>query len=305
MKRRDVRLDRDVAALLAARAFTEIRYLAGDARRRSADSSLDEDLERIRFLADLCHNMPGIARPRSWRPSRRGTSGSSLQQAMATRPMSWTWNTTGSQGRAWMLRHIEQGGRRWTPPPPLPIRGKGPLPMTLRQRVSVLLRRWPVRAPAGRQPLPAEARALKALDTDAVCALYEEAGRLRLGLGAGGPWLRAHLDLDGVHYLVPDPANYYWPGNRDSHGGAIRWWQCTALLRMYDGDQVSSMIAVLPETFTALPSTLTRREQLRLVHLARVTQRDAYLWSRDHKAGCDPQLCGYLAEAAEEPPTDN
>lgn len=98
MRRRDARLDRDIAALLAARAFMEIRYLAEDVRRRSEDNCADEDLERIRFLADVCHNLPGIARPRPWRPSRRGTSGSSLQQAMAKRPMSWTWHTTGPEG---------------------------------------------------------------------------------------------------------------------------------------------------------------------------------------------------------------
>ncbi|GAA0969676.1 hypothetical protein [Actinocorallia libanotica] len=305
MSRRQARLDRDVAALLAAHAFTEIRYLAGDVRRRSTDSSPDEDLERIRFLADLCHNLPGIARPRPWRPSRRGTAGSSLEQAIAERPLSWTWHTTGPEGHTWMLRHIEQAGRNWTPPPPLPAHRKDPSPLTLRQRVGILLGRWPVRAPAGHQPLPAQAHVLKALNTDAVCALYEEAGRLRLGLGAGGPWLRAHLDPDGVHYLVPDPADYYWPGRSSSRGGTIRWWQCTGLLRMYDGEQVSCMVAVLPETFTALPSTLPRREQLRLVHRARATERDTHLWGRDHKAHCAPQLCGYVPETADNPPPAN
>jgi hypothetical protein len=305
MRRSNARLDRDVAALLAARAFTEIRYLAGEVRRRSQDSARDEDLDRIRFLADLCHDMPGIARPRPWRPSRRGTSGSSLQQAMAKRPMSWIWNTTDPHGRAWMLSHIEQQGRTWTPPPPLPVHRKDPSPMTLRQRAGVLLGRWPVRTPAGHRPLPAEAHILKVLDTAAVCRVYEEAGRLRLGLGKGGSWLRAHLDPDGVHYLVPDPANYYWPGNPDARGGKIRWWQCTALLRMYDGEQVSSMVALLPETFIALPSTLPRREQLRLVHRARSTGRDTYLWGRDHKAECDPKLCGYVPETTDSPPADN
>ncbi|MEV6931933.1 hypothetical protein AB0M46_46620 [Dactylosporangium sp. NPDC051485] len=152
--------------------------------------------------------------------------------------------------------------------------------------------------------LPAEARVLKALDIDAICALHEEAGRLRLGLGTGGPWLRAHLDPDGVHYLVPDPASYYWPGNPDGKGGTIRWWQCTALLRMCDGEQVTGMIAVLPETFTALPSTLRRSEQLRLAHVARTTERDTYLWGRDHKADCSPQLCGYVPEVSDVPPPE-
>jgi hypothetical protein len=295
-RRRDARLDRDVAALLAAMAFTEIRSLAGNVRRTSEGWSADQDLDRIRFLADLCHNMPGIARPGRWRPSRRGAPPSSFEQASMKRPMIWTWNTTGPEGRAWMLRHIEQRGLTWTPPPPLPGHRKGPAPMTLRQRVGVLPGRWPVSAPAGHQPLPPEAHVLKALDTDAICALYEEAGRLRLGLGSGGPWLRAHLDLDGVHYLVPDPADYYWPGRSDGRGGKIRWWQCTALLRMSDGEQVSNMLAVLPETFTALPSSLPRRQQLRLVHLARATERDTYLWGRDHKAECSPPRCSYTPE---------
>jgi hypothetical protein len=156
--------------------------------------------------------------------------------------------------------------------------------MTLRQRADVLLARWPVGAPLGREPLPANAHVLKALDTDTICALYEEAGRLRLGLGKSGSWLPAHLARDAVHYLVPDTASYYWPGTPSARGGTIRWWQCTALLRMRDGEQVRNMIAVLPETFTALPSTLARREQVRLVNLASNINRDTYLWGRDHKA---------------------
>ena len=156
--------------------------------------------------------------------------------------------------------------------------------MTPRQWVGVHLGRWPVRPPSGRRPLPAHARVLKALDADAVCALYEEAGRLRLGLGGDAAWLRDHLDLDGVHYLMPDPASYYWPGNPDGKGGTIRWWQCAALVRMSDGEQVTGMVAVLPETFVALPSTLARRRQLRLAHRIRATERDTYLWGRDRTA---------------------
>ncbi|TDC76618.1 hypothetical protein [Actinomadura sp. 7K507] len=302
---REARRDREVAALLAARAFVEIRHVAGNVRRAPEDWSPEDDLERVRFLADLCHNLPGIARPPVWKPSRRGAPAGSIRQAMTKRPMGWTWHTTGPEGRAWMLRHIEQAGRSWTPPPPLPARRKGPSPMTLRQRAGVLLGRWPVRPPDGRQALPAEAHVLKALDADAICALYEEAGRLRLGLGTGGPWLRAHLDTDSVHYLVPDPANYYWPGTPSGRGGEIRWWQCTALLRMRDGEQVTGMLAVLPETFEALPSTLPRREQVRLVHRARAAERDTYLWGRDHKAECDPQTCGFVPETTGSPPPDD
>jgi hypothetical protein len=67
MTRRESELDRDTAALLAARAFTEIRHPAGSARLESGDSP-EETLERIRFLANLGHNLPGVSRHRR-RPS--------------------------------------------------------------------------------------------------------------------------------------------------------------------------------------------------------------------------------------------
>lgn len=275
--------DRQAAAFLAARAFIEIRHLA---RRESEEPLPAEDLKRIWFLADLCHNMPGVARPRAWRPSRRNAPMRTRDRVRAERPMSWTWNTTGAEGRAWILERLGEAGHRWTPPPPLPTARTGPPRLTLRQRIGVP-GRWPVRPPTGCSPLPRPARVLKVVDADTICALYEEAGRLRLGLGSGNPWLRAHLDSDAVHYLVPDPAAYYWPDEER------RWWQCTALLRMSDGEQVTGMIAVLPETFTALPSTLSRRRQRRLLHLTRATERDTYLWGRDHETQCGPEHCGY------------
>jgi hypothetical protein len=70
---------------------------------------------------------------------------------------------------------------------------------------------------------------------------------------------------------------------------------------MSGGEQVGSMLAVLPETFIALPSNLPRKEQLRLIHRARSTERDTYLWGRDHEAECDPQLCGYVPEIDNPP----
>ncbi|WP_406286847.1 hypothetical protein [Streptomyces sp. NBC_00209] len=303
MRSQEAELDRDIAALLAARAFTEIRHLAGSAQHVAQDNSPDEALDRIRFLANLSHNLPGVARPTPRKPTRRGKSPGSFDQAMAERPMSWVWNTAGPEARAWMLRHIEQAGRTWTPPPPLPASRKDPSPRTPQQWASLLLRRWPVKAPAGRQPLPPVANVLKVLDTEAICALHDEARRLRLGLGGGAAWLRAHLAPDGVHYLLPDPAHYYWPGTPDGRGGKIDWWQCTTLLQMYNGEQVSGMVAVLPETFTALPSTLPRKAQLRLVHRVRSIERDTSLWGRDHNAECAPHLCGYVPEANDNAPT--
>ncbi len=268
--------DAEAAAIIAGRALVEIRYLTRQTQPPDERANVD-NLDRIGFLADLCHNLPGIAHQ-----SGRNRA------ARKVRAMQWTWNTTGPEGQALMLGWIDQAGCRWTPPPPLPIPQKGPPRLPAWQRIG-LPGTWPVRTPPGRAPLPRQARVLKALDTDAICAVYEEAGRLRLGLGKGAPWLRAHLDPRATHYLVPDPAPCYWP----DPNGKICWWQCRALLRMTDGEQVSSTVAVLPETFAALPAHVPRSQQHRLLRLARATQRDTHLWGLDHQAECDPQRCGY------------
>ncbi|GGM67718.1 hypothetical protein GCM10011608_61170 [Micromonospora sonchi] len=281
--------DRTVAGLLAYHALIEIRSSAGKSRRQPETASTDEVLERIRFLADLAHNLPLVARPQGrWRPSRPGLI-SRRDRAMQTRPMSWTWNTSGERGREWILRHIAQAGYRWTPPPPLPAPRKDAAAWNLRQGLRVLAG-WPVRTPPGRQPLPRQARILKALDRDQMYALYEEAGSRRLGMGSASPELRAHLDPNAPHYLFPDPADYYWP-NEDRP-----WWECRVLLRMVDGEPITGSLTVLPETFTALPSTVSGIRQRRLALTARMLERDYYLWWRDHEKDCSPQRCGYPAE---------
>jgi hypothetical protein len=99
------------------------------------------------------------------------------------------------------------------------------------------------------------------------------------------------LDPDGTHYLIPDPALYYWPGP-----DTMRWWQCRELLRMVDGTQVTSSVAVLPERFAALPDNLSHRQQRRLAYIIRATRYDLHLWGLDHKAECNPDRCGYPAD---------
>jgi hypothetical protein len=283
--------DGELALLLTARALVEIRNLAASAQQTPEENPSADALDRIRFLADLVHNLPLTATPSTRQPSRRGKAPSRREQAMEARPMSWTWNTCGDDGRAWIAEQIEAAGRRWTPPPPLPTPRKGVPALSMRQRIG-LLAGWPVKTPPGCPPLPRDANVLKALDSEAVLALHEEAGRLRLGLGKGGPWMRAHLDSTATHYLFPDPADYYWP---DPAAGR-NWWQCRLLLRMADGEQVTSILAVLPDTFLALPSTVPPLRQRRLAHIARTLERDTYLWSRSHEADCEPQRCGYTPQ---------
>lgn len=64
-----------------------------------------------------------------------------------------------------------------------------------------------MKTPPGLNPLPRQALVLKALDTEAYLALCQEASRLKLGWGGYSPWLRAHVDPDATHYIVPDLAD--------------------------------------------------------------------------------------------------
>ncbi|WP_436532890.1 hypothetical protein [Actinoplanes sp. HUAS TT8] len=283
--------DRTVAGLLAYHALVEIRASARKPSRQP-ETSTAEVLESISFLADLVHNLPLVARSqRPWR-YRRPRPANRREQAMQARPMSWTWNAAGESGRQWMLRHIANAGFRWAPPPPLPIPVKNFADWNLRRRLQVLTG-WPVRTPSGRRPLPKAARVLKALGRDQMYALYEEAGRRRLGLGSSSAALYTHLDPEARHYLFPDPAEHYWPGDDRP------WWQCRVLLRMVDGEQITGSLAVLPETFSALPSNVSRMRQRRLVLTARMLERDFYLWHQEHEAVCSPHGCGYSAEPIE------
>jgi hypothetical protein len=280
--------DRTIAALLTYHALIEIRSTARGAHRKP-EMSTEQALERISSLSDLVHNLPAVAQPSGTRrPSHPGHV-SRRERAMQARPMSYTWNSTGGPGREWMLRHIADARYIWTPPPPLPTPRKGAAGWSFRHYVR-LLAGWPVQTPRGRQRLPRQARLLKALDRDQIYALYEEADRERLGLGSASLAFRAHLNPLVPHYIFPDPADYYWPS-------ADRpWWQCRVLLHMVDGEQISSTLAVLPETFTALPSTVSLIRQRRLALAARTLERDYYLWFREHEESCSPERCGYPAE---------
>jgi hypothetical protein len=267
--------DSEAAALLSSRALIEIRYLAWQAISED-DQPPAEKFERIHFLANLCHNLPGIAR-------------AGPRVARDRSAMEWVWSTAGPEGQTWILDTIRDADCEWTPPDPHRPPAKGPPRLSVPRKLGAALGRWPVRAPLGRRSLPPNARVVKALNTEKMVVLHEEAERLELGLGSSSRSLRAHLDPDGVHYLMPDPASYYWPDPE----GEIRWWECRALLRMYNGTQVSTSLAVLPERFDSLSDNLPRRRQRELAHLIRATGYDLYLWGQDHKDDCGPDQCGY------------
>jgi hypothetical protein len=63
-----------------------------------------------------------------------------------------------------------------------------------------------------------------------------------------------------------------------------------------DGEQISGLLSVHPETFVALADSLSRRRQHRLLHGARGIERHTTLWRNDHMGEYGPQLCGYSAD---------
>jgi hypothetical protein len=115
--------DGGAAAIVSRRALVEIRFLSGN--RPGWNRTSKENLDRIRFLADLVHNLPGLTETRRSPWDRR-----------TRRSMAWTWNTTGPEGQALMLEWIAEAGSRWTPPPPLELARKGVPRHTLRRRAS-------------------------------------------------------------------------------------------------------------------------------------------------------------------------
>ncbi|MGR6998903.1 hypothetical protein ACU686_13390 [Yinghuangia aomiensis] len=243
--------DVKLGAYLVAQALVEIRSLAADAVRHgnnASGSTYDEVFDRIRFLANLCDNMPSrtfdiiqiralagsTARKRDtvggasdaealggilaladgclttpWSPEnglrrRVGRPGrtSRHEQAMTGRPLAWAWHTTGPEEHAWILQHVAGAGLRWTSPPALLARRKDVPLLTARLRVGLLVR-WPVKGRTANERLPRAMRVVKSLDGNVLRALYEEAWRLRLGLGSASPWLDAHTALDAA---TPAPA---------------------------------------------------------------------------------------------------
>lgn len=65
-------------------------------------------------------------------------------------------------------------------------------------------------------------------------------------------WLREHVAGAATHYLFP------WLVHRLSHRPEVSpQWRCQLLLTVRTGEQILSLLDVLPATFQRLPETLT------------------------------------------------
>ncbi|MEV7022640.1 hypothetical protein [Kitasatospora sp. NPDC093558] len=98
---------------------------------------------------------------------------------------------------------------------------------------------------------PALPRTVRALDTDQLLALEQEAAACRLNRRLPVAWLREHLAPEATHYVVPVLVH------RLSHRPEVSpHWRCRLLLTVRSGEEIWSLLDVLPDTFDRLPETL-------------------------------------------------
>ncbi|WP_433349668.1 hypothetical protein [Micromonospora sp. CA-111912] len=104
-------------------------------------------------------------------------------------------------------------------------------------------------------------RTVKAVDTSELVRLDAEAIECGLNRHHGAGWLVQFADPGAVHYL--------WPVlvHRASHRPEFSpHWRCMLLLTMRDGQQVFSLLDVLPASFEDLPETLDAATKTEISH---------------------------------------
>jgi hypothetical protein len=85
-------------------AILEIRAMAG--RRRPIGIWPDDDyVACIRWLANLCDNMPCTPRPRPW-----------WRRKSTERRFAYAWDVAGPLGQRWIVETLASNGLTWTPP---------------------------------------------------------------------------------------------------------------------------------------------------------------------------------------------
>ncbi|WP_042416099.1 hypothetical protein [Streptacidiphilus anmyonensis] len=91
-------------AVLRHYALLEIRAMAG--RRRPLKIWPDDDFVAcIRWLADLCDNMPFTPRPQPW-----------WDRKAPKRRFAYAWEVAGPLGQRWIVDTLAKNGMPWTPP---------------------------------------------------------------------------------------------------------------------------------------------------------------------------------------------
>ncbi|SCL26353.1 hypothetical protein GA0070616_3291 [Micromonospora nigra] len=104
-------------------------------------------------------------------------------------------------------------------------------------------------------------RTVKAVDTSELIGLDTEAIECGLNRNHGAGWLAEFADPAAVHYLRP--VLVHRAGHRPEFSPH---WRCMLLLTVQDGQQIFSLLDVLPASFEDLPETLDAATKTKIAH---------------------------------------
>ncbi|MGW0778791.1 hypothetical protein ACWD01_35415 [Streptomyces sp. NPDC002835] len=94
-------------------------------------------------------------------------------------------------------------------------------------------------------------RTIRAVDTDKLLALEQEAAAHGFSQKLPVDWLQEHVAAGAMHYLFPALVHEL------SHRPEVSpQWRCELLLTVLTGERILSFLDVLPATFNELPETL-------------------------------------------------
>lgn len=108
---------------------------------------------------------------------------------------------------------------------------------------------------------PEMPRTVKAVDTNRLLQLDEEAAACGLNRHHGVAWLTGFADPEATHYL--HPALIHRLDHRPEHSPH---WRCMLLLVVRGGEQVFSLLDVLPPSFDSLPENLSTETKNEVIH---------------------------------------
>ncbi|GAA2522832.1 hypothetical protein [Pilimelia columellifera] len=105
-------------------------------------------------------------------------------------------------------------------------------------------------------------RTVKAVTSDELLALDDEARSRRYNRHHGSGWLAEYAALSAAHYL--HPVLVHRLTRRPEYSPH---WRCALLLQMRDVQQVFSLLDVWPPTFDRIPESLSRAEKTTIATL--------------------------------------
>ncbi|MEH6375944.1 hypothetical protein V7793_16670 [Streptomyces sp. KLMMK] len=109
---------------------------------------------------------------------------------------------------------------------------------------------------------PVLPRTVRAVDTDQLLDLHQEAATLSFSQRLPVAWLQAHLAAEATHYLFPTVVQ------RLRHRPEVPLqWRCQLLLTVRTGEQIWGLLDVLPDTFDKLSETLDAASKKDIVSL--------------------------------------